>query len=58
MQVGYPPVNVKFADRKRYYACFDSYYQDNDASPLVEMVAGYVKGQFSQMLQILQSQKD
>jgi len=55
MQAGYPPVNVKFADRKRYYACFDSYYRDNDASPMVEMVAEYTKERLSQMLQILQS---
>jgi excisionase family DNA binding protein len=55
MQAGYPPVNVKFADRKRYYACFDSYYRDNDASPMVEMVAEYTKERLTQMLQILQS---
>ncbi|MDR1000014.1 MAG: Fic family protein [Clostridiales bacterium] len=54
MQAGYPPVNVKFADRKRYYACFDNYYRDNDASPMVEMVARYTKERLSQMLQILQ----
>jgi excisionase family DNA binding protein len=54
MQTGYPPVNVKFADRKRYYACFDSYYRDNDASPMVEMVTEYAKERLSQMLHILQ----
>jgi excisionase family DNA binding protein len=54
MQAGYPPVNVKFADRKRYYACFDSYYRDSDASPMVEMVTEYAKERLSGMLQILQ----
>jgi Fic family protein len=53
MQAGYPPVNVKFADRKRYYACFDSYYRDKDASPMVEMVTEYAKERLTQMLQIL-----
>jgi excisionase family DNA binding protein len=53
MQAGYPPVNVKFTDRKWYYACFDIYYRDNDASPMVEMVAEYAKERLSQMLQIL-----
>ncbi len=43
MQTGYPPVNVKFADRKRYYDAFDSYYKDSDASAMVEMVAEYVE---------------
>ncbi|GHV07576.1 cell division protein Fic [Campylobacterota bacterium] len=55
MQGGYPPINVKFADRKRYYTCFDSYYRDHDAAPMVEMVAEYVKERLLQMLQIIQN---
>jgi excisionase family DNA binding protein len=43
MQNGYPPVNVKFADRKRYYDSFDHYYRDSDAVPLVEMIAEYIE---------------
>jgi Fic family protein len=58
MQAGYPPVNVKFTDRKRYYACFDSYYRDNDASPMVEMVAKYIKGRLLEMLSVLRSRDD
>ena len=54
MQAGYPPVNVKFADRKRYYACFESYYRDYDASPMIEMVAEYIKERLAQMLQIME----
>jgi len=42
MQNGYPPIDVKFADRKRYYDCFTSYYHDGDSSPMVLMVAEYV----------------
>ena len=47
MQNGYPPVNVKFADRKRYYDAFDSYYRDSDASAMVEMAAEYVEERLS-----------
>ena len=43
MQNGYPPINVKFTDRKRYYEAFDSYYRDNDDSAMVTMVAEYVE---------------
>ncbi len=43
MQNGYPPVDVKFADRRRYYDCFDSYYRDGNAAPMVEMVAEYIE---------------
>lgn len=54
MQAGYPPIDVKFADRRKYYSCFDSYYRDNDASPMVNMVGEYVKERISQYLNLLQ----
>lgn len=54
MQAGYPPIDVKFSDRRKYYACFDSYYRDNDASPMVNMVGEYVKERLSQYLSLLQ----
>jgi len=57
MQAGYPPVNVKFTDRRKYYACFDRYYRDNDASPMVNMVGEYVKERLSQYLNLLQDKK-
>lgn len=43
MQNGYPPINVKFADRRRYYRCFDSFYRDGTAEPMVKMIAEYVE---------------
>ena len=55
MQADYPPINVKFADRRKYYACFDSYYRNNDASPMVNMVGEYVKERLSQYLSLLQN---
>lgn len=54
MQAGYPPIDMKFADRRKYYSCFDSYYRDNDASPMVNMVGEYVKERLSQYLSLLQ----
>ena len=50
MQNGYPPINVKFADRRRYYDCFDSYYRDQNPAPMVEMVAEYVEERLRQYL--------
>jgi len=55
MQNGYPPINVKFADRKRYYDCFTSYYSDNDSSPMVTMVAGYVEERLNNYTTIINS---
>ena len=54
MQNGYPPINVKFADRKRYYEAFDSYYRDNDAGAMVQMVAEYVEERLSRYIALNQ----
>lgn len=48
MQHGYPPIDVKFMDRKRYYACFDSYYKDGAAAPMVEMIGEYLEERLKQ----------
>lgn len=53
MQQGYPPIDVKFLDRKQYYACFDSYYREKTAVPMVELVAEYLEERLSRYLEIL-----
>ena len=55
IQNGYPPINVKFSDRKRYYDAFDAYYGDGKATAMVELIAGYVKERLDQYLEILKS---
>lgn len=52
---GYPPINVKFADRKRYYDAFDAYYRDNDATLMINLVAGYVNERLDAYLQLLEA---
>jgi Fic family protein len=42
MKEGFLPVNIKFADRKEYYDCFDSYYSDARTSePLTRLILAY-----------------
>lgn len=53
IQKGYPPINIKFTDRKRYYECFDAYYRDNDASPMINMIAEYIEDRLDRYLEIL-----
>jgi len=53
MQNGYPPINVKFADRRRYYECFDMYYRDGTAEPMVRMIAEYVEERLDEYLNLL-----
>ena len=38
MQAGYPPINVKYSDRKRYYEAIDKYYMCNDISIMIQII--------------------
>ncbi|MFV0362435.1 MAG: Fic family protein [Suipraeoptans sp.] len=53
MQNGYPPIDVKFTDRRKYYDCFHCYYRENDTAPMVNMVAEYLKERLEQYLNLL-----
>ena len=50
---GYPPINVKFTDRKKYYEAFDVYYRDGDAGAMTDLIAGYVNERLDEYLKIL-----
>ena len=55
---GYPAINVKFADRKKYYDAFDAYYRDGSADAMIELIAGYVNDRLDEYLEILTTQED
>ena len=50
---GYPPINVKFSDRKRYYDAFDAYYRDGNADEMINLIAGYVDEQLDEYFRVL-----
>ncbi len=50
---GYPPINVKFTDRRRYYEAFDTYYRDNDVGGMLTLIAEYVEQRLDEYLTIL-----
>ena len=50
---GYLPINVKFADRKKYYAAFDAYYRDGSADAMIALIAGYVRQRLGEYLEML-----
>ena len=50
---GYPPINVKFTDRKRYYDAFDAFYKDNDPTPMTELIAEYIDLRFDDYFAVL-----
>ena len=53
MQNSYPPISVKFTDRKRYYEAFDSYYRDGSSYEMTEMIANYIEEQLLNILSYL-----
>ncbi len=53
MQHGYPAIDVKFSDRRKYYQAFDEYYRNQNELPMVEMVAEYVNEQLEKYLRLL-----
>lgn len=53
MQNGYPPINVKFSDRKRYYDAFDSYSINQDATPMINLITEYVTERLEQYLRVI-----
>ena len=42
MKAGYPPIDIKFTDRKRYYDAFDAYYEKKDLSAMTKLFAEYL----------------
>ena len=51
---GFPPINVKFTDRKRYYDAFDAYYKEDDAMPMIELIAEYINERLDEYLAVLE----
>lgn len=50
---GYPAINVKFADRKKYYDAFDAYYRDGSADAMIDLIAEYVNERLEEYTEIL-----
>jgi Fic family protein len=50
MKHGYPPVNVKFADRRRYYDAFTAFHRDGDDAPMVRLLADYLLARLRSIL--------
>ena len=50
---GYPTINVKFTDRKKYYEAFDAYYRDGNADTMIELIGEYCSEQLNRYLDVL-----
>ena len=53
MKAGYPPIDIKFADRAAYYNAFDEYHVKHNLNAMEKLFAGYVNVRLDSYLAIL-----
>ncbi|MDD4729840.1 MAG: Fic family protein, partial [Dysgonamonadaceae bacterium] len=52
MQQGYPPINIKFQDRKKYYSCFEDYHKSNNATSMIKLVSKLLEEEMKKYLKL------
>ena len=57
MKAGYPPIDIKFADRLSYYNAFDEYFVKNDLHIMENLFAGYVNSRLDAYLKLIEKSK-
>jgi len=55
IQHGYPPIDIKFTDRKKYYECFENYYKTGKPTAMSDLIADLVIERLEEYLKILNS---
>ena len=50
MKAGYPPIDIKFADRISYYNAFDEYHVKHNLGAMEKLFAGYVNARLDSYL--------
>lgn len=55
IKAGLLPVNIKFADRRKYYDCFDHYYSNGHTpETLTQLIAGYEVEELERHIKIIE----
>jgi Fic family protein len=53
LKQGFPPINIKFTDRKKYYQYFSEFYGTRNPEMMVQLVADYVEKELDRYIEIL-----
>lgn len=53
IRAGLPPINIKFADRRRYYEAFDSYARTGSADAMTMLIGEYLTERMRTMTEIM-----
>ena len=56
MKVGYPPIDVKYADRRQYYDAFDGYHSGKKPDAMEKLFLRYLNERLTHYLGILESE--
>ncbi|MCW6665304.1 Fic family protein [Aerococcaceae bacterium NML191219] len=54
MKAGYPPIDIKFTDRVKYYQAFDEYHTKGNLSAMEDLFARYLNERLDLYLSILE----
>ena len=54
MKAGYPPIDIKFADRVSYFSAFDEYHIKHNPVAMEKLFAGYVNARLDSYLMMLE----
>ena len=54
MKAGYPPIDIKFADRVSYYNAFDEYHVKHNLGAMEKLLEGYVNARLDSYLAMLE----
>jgi Fic family protein len=53
MKLGYPPIDIKFTDRVKYYDAFDDYHVNGSLNAMEELIGKYINERLDTYLSIL-----
>ena len=53
MKLGYPPIDIKFIDRKSYYNAFDSYAESGSTKAMFKLLAKYLTQRLRRYIEIV-----
>ncbi len=53
MKEGFPPIDIKFTDRIKYYNAFDEYHEKNSLGVMEKLFAGYINERLTMYISIL-----
>ncbi|MDU3086888.1 MAG: Fic family protein [Peptoniphilus harei] len=54
MKNGYPPIDIKFTDRIKYYDAFEEYHKKNNIKAMENLFASYVNERLNEYIKILE----